>query len=95
MDDDTVWWVSFASPVGNLGVVITENLEDGDAIVMLRRLFQQGINPGGDVQSGLMPLTALDNWELAHMNQLIPPDELHEQGYLTQEEYQKMVGEDV
>lgn len=81
MSDRSIWWVSFASDEGPLGVVVTLDEEDGNVVALARRLWRQGVNPGGEMLTLLAPPDAYlehDQWALEPANQdrLIPLDEL-------------------
>jgi hypothetical protein len=80
-----VWWVSFAIEEGPLGVVITPDEEDGDVIALHRRLWTQGLNPGGEMLAGIAPREAFaehEPWsvEPENQNRLIDVDELERRG---------------
>lgn len=81
MSDRSIWWVSFASDEGPLGVVVTIDEEDGNVVALARRLWRQGVNPGGEMLALLAPREQyrdVDSWALEPGNQdrLIPLEEL-------------------
>lgn len=86
---DEIWWCSFASEEGPLGVVVIPRDKAEDIVALARRLWMLGINPGGemfaDYTSAREVIEADEDWLLDPINQgrLVGPAELSRRGYPT------------
>lgn len=81
-----IWWLSFATPEGHLGIVVTEDLEGDDIGATTQRMWRMGLNPGGEVLGWLATREQVEErcpWALENMDRLISADELEAAGVAT------------
>lgn len=77
----SLWWLSFASDEGNLGVCVVEAESAEAAYAEAKRL---GINPGGE-----LIVYPVDDSEGLPLGVLVRPDEMFERGYMTMGQHEE------